>query len=88
MTNETDGPRNTAAIHNSKTHEPTTEETSVKMAALMAALQSMSIRNHHDGVLDSTLSEKMGAISVDSLEIHYSELGQTSFDNTLAIAWS
>jgi hypothetical protein len=88
MINETGGPRNMAAINNSKTHEPMTEETSVKMAALMAALQSMSIRNHHDGVLDSSLSEKMGAISVDSLEIHYSELGQTSFDNTLAIAWS
>jgi hypothetical protein len=95
MTNETAGPRNTAAIHNSKTHELMTEEASFSKAELIAALQSMSIRGHDAAELNSSTSEKTGLISVNSsqaldgsLEMLFSELGQTSFNNTFAIAWS
>jgi hypothetical protein len=95
MTNETEGRRNTAEIHNSKTHELMTEEASFSKAELIAALQSMSIRGHDAAELNSSTSEKTGLISVNSsqaldgsLEMLFSELGQTSFNNTFAIAWS
>jgi hypothetical protein len=95
MTNETDGRQTTAAIHNSKTHELLTEEPSFSKVELIAALQSMSIRGHDAAELNSSTSEKTGSISVNSsqaldgsLEMLFSELGQTSFNNTFAIAWS